>query len=128
MPSGVWTTVAGFRCAGLSVPGAGQQVAGAAGDLSAGLADEGPEALGLGAQPVIVPAQPVVVGLKLSYLLGQRLQRRRDVLARLVRQLPGLPAWCGFARWRCGGLAGGAVVTTCTWPPGPWCQWARMNH
>ncbi len=76
------------------------------GDFSVGLAHESPEALGLGAQPVIVPAQPVVVCLKLSYLMGQRPQRCHDVLARLVCQLRSLPAWCGFARRRCGWLAG----------------------
>ena len=106
MPSSAGTTVAGFRCVALSVPGAGQQLAGAAGDFCAGLAHEGPEPLGLGAQPVIVPAQPVVVCLKLSYLMGQRLQRCHDVLARLVCQLRRLPAWCGFTRRRCGWLAG----------------------
>jgi hypothetical protein len=74
MPSSVWTAAAGFRCVALSVPGAGQQVAGAAGDVSASLAHDGPEALGRGAQPGIVPAQPVVVCLELSYLMGQRLQ------------------------------------------------------
>ncbi len=68
-------------------PGAGQQLAGLPGDCPAGLAHQGPDALDLGAEPVIVPAQPVVVCLKLSYLLGERLQRCHDVLARLVRQL-----------------------------------------
>jgi hypothetical protein len=87
MPPCVWTAAAGFRCVARFVPGAGQQLAGAAGDFSAGLAHQGPEPPGLGAEPVLVPAQPVVVGLKLSYLLGQRLQRCHDVLARLVRQL-----------------------------------------
>jgi hypothetical protein len=65
------------------VPGAGQQLAGVPGDCPADLAHEGPEALDLGAEPVIVPAQPVGIGLKLSYLLGQRLKRCHDVLARL---------------------------------------------
>ena len=76
------------------------------GDCPADLAHQGPDALHLGAQPVIVPAQPVVVCLKLSYLMGERLQRGHDVLARLVCQFLGLPAWCGFAGWRCGWLAG----------------------
>jgi hypothetical protein len=39
----------------------GQQLVGPAGDFPAGLAHQGPDALDLGAQPVVVHAQPVVV-------------------------------------------------------------------
>src|SRR6266567_2634308 len=48
------------------------------------------------------------------------------------------PGWCAGCSdcppgtgWPAAGAAawpGRAVVTTCTWPPGPWCQQARINH
>ena len=48
------------------------------------------------------------------------------------------PGWCAGVSdcppgtgWLAAGAAawpGRAVVTTCTWPPGPWCQQARINH
>ena len=57
------------------VLGAGQQLAGLLGDRFADLAHQGPNPRDLGVEPVIVVAQPVVVGLKLRYVLGERLQR-----------------------------------------------------
>jgi hypothetical protein len=107
------------------VPGAGQQLAGLLGDRAAGLPHQGPDPRDLGAEPVIVLAQPVVVSLKLRYLPGERLQRCRDVLARLVRRRLRWPAWYGLARRGCRCLAGTGWGDTCTWPPGPWCQQAR---
>jgi hypothetical protein len=107
------------------VPGAGQQLAGLLGDRAADLPHQGPDPRDLGAELVIVLAQPVVVSLKLRYLLGERLQRCRDVLARLVRRRLRWPAWYGLARRGCRCLAGTGWGDTCTWPPGPWCQQAR---
>ncbi len=43
------------------VPGAGQHLTDLAGDLGTNRLHLAPEALGLGAQPVVVPAQPVII-------------------------------------------------------------------
>jgi hypothetical protein len=40
--------------------------------------------------------------------------------------LPGADLLAGGAGWL--GVVWCGVVTTCIWPPGPWCQWARINQ